>query len=176
MRARFLLSTGNNLEGKLSKILNDISEQMNQTSENGTDGQTDDKQVTNLFSIFSQHFLSPESMKTIPVKKKLADIEQIKKAEVLSEKERALYKEALRMKNRNRFSRKNINQYVIALLGDREKLPVTEIPVESKRDFIRIIYISIYAGNRANNYKIKRSGKRAKIGEYELPYFEILKS
>lgn len=168
MRARFLLSTGNNLEGKLSKILNDISEQMNEDA--------DAELMTNISSVFSQHYLSPESLKTIPVKKKLADIDEIKKTEVLSEKERALYKEALRMKNRNRFSRKNINQYVVTLLGDREKLPVTEIPVESTRDFIRIIYISIYAGNRANNYRVKRSDKRVKIGEYELPYFEILKS
>ena len=176
MRARFLLSTGNNLEGKLSQILKDISGQMNRETENAEAVETVDGQIDHLFSIFSQNFLSPESLKTIPVKKKLADIESLKKAEVLSEKERALYKEALRRKNRSRFSRKNINRYVVTLLGDRERMPVTEIPVMSKRDFIRIVYISIYAGNRANNYKVIRSERRVRIGEYELPYFEIVKS
>ncbi|MBR1743398.1 MAG: hypothetical protein IJ733_16310 [Lachnospiraceae bacterium] len=174
MRARFLLSTGNNLEGKLSKILNQISEEINRNSES-VHADLDETEENLFISMFPQNYISPESLKTIPVKKKNADIEQIRKTEVLSAKERELYKEALRNRNRNRFSRKNINQFVIGLLGEKEKMPVTDISVESKRDLIRIIYISLYAGNRANNYRIKRSKERVKIGEYELPYFEILK-
>lgn len=54
----------------------------------------------------------------------------------MTEEERQLYKEALRMKNRTRFSRKNINEYVVSLLGDKEKLSVEEVPVTSRRDLI----------------------------------------
>ena len=54
-------------------------------------------------------------------------------------------------------------------------MPVTEVPVESARDFIRIIYISIYAGNRSNNYTIKRSDRRVEIKGFSLPYFDIIK-
>ena len=176
MRARFLLSTGNNLEGKLSKILNQIADDINRNDESTVDIWEDGLELSaKLCSLFPQNFISPESFKTIPVRKKSADISQIEKTEVLSSEERELYKEALRQKNRNRFSRKNINQYVVTLLGDRERMPVTDVPVESRRDLIRIIYISIYAGNRANNYKVKRTEERVKIGEYELPYFEIIK-
>ena len=176
MRARFLLSTGNNLEGKLSKILNQIADDINRNDESTGDIWEDGLELSaKLCSLFPQNFISPESFKTIPVRKKSADISQIEKTEVLSSEERELYKEALRQKNRNRFSRKNINQYVVTLLGDRERMPVTDVPVESRRDLIRIIYISIYAGNRANNYKVKRTEERVKIGEYELPYFEIIK-
>ena len=91
----------------------------------------------------------------------------------MSEEERLLYKETLKVQNRRRFTRKNINDYVIQLLKEREKIPVTEIEIGSKRDIIRIIYISIYSGNKANNYRIKRSNRRVRIGEYEIPYFEI---
>ena len=79
------------------------------------------------------------------------------------------------MKNRTRFSRKNINEYVVALLGDKEKMSVEEVPITSRRDLIRIIYISIYSGNRSNNYEIKRSDKRVQISGYEFPYFDIIK-
>ena len=79
------------------------------------------------------------------------------------------------MKNRNRFSRKNINAFVMALLKDRKRMPVNEIPVESRRDLLRIIYISIYAGNRANNYTIKRTKERTEIAGFSLPYFEIIR-
>ena len=93
----------------------------------------------------------------------------------MTEEERLLYKEALRMKNRTRFSRKNINEYVVSLMKDKEKMSVEEIPVESKRDLIRIIYISIYAGNRSNNYEVVRTGKRVKRMGFEFPVFDIIK-
>lgn len=167
-RAEFLLATGNNLEGKISKILNRISEELDK-NELGIFELSEEVH----FSIYPQKYISPESLRTIPVKKNTADISQIKTAEIMSEEERQLYKEALKAQNRRRFTRKNINDYVIQLLKDREKIPVTEIEIESKRDIIRIIYISIYSGNKANNYKIKRSERRVRIGEYEIPYFEI---
>ncbi len=177
MRARFLLSTGNNLEGKLSKILNRLSEEINNENESVSDVWEDyfeDSAV--ITSVYSQNFMSPESIKTIPVRKNNADISKIEKTEIMSKEQRELYKEALRQKNRIRFSRKNINQFVMNLLKERDSIPVDEVPVNSRRDLIRIIYISIYSGNRSNNYKVKRSDKRVRIGEFELPYFEILKS
>ena len=177
MRARFLLSTGNNLEGKLSKILNRLSEEINNENESVSDVWEDyfeDSAV--MTSVYSQNFMSPESIKTIPVRKNNADISKIDKTEIMSKEQREFYKEALRQKNRIRFSRKNINQFVMNLLKERDSIPVDEVPVNSRRDLIRIIYISIYSGNRSNNYKVKRSDKRVRIGEFELPYFEILKS
>lgn len=166
MRARFLLATGNNLEGKLSKILDLYVQQLNGDEEGNYDG---------LFSLYPQNFISPESLQTIPVIKKIEAISEFSDGQGMSEADRLLYKEALRLKNRSRFSRKNINEYVTGILGAKDSVPVTEVPVESVRDLIRIIYISIYAGNRANNYTIRRSGKQVEMKGYSLPYFDILK-
>lgn len=166
MRARFLLATGNNLEGKLSRILDVYVRQLNE-------GDTLDMEA--LFSLYPQSYISPESLQTIPVTKKLGTISKFSDDAGMSEEERQLYKEALRMKNRSRFSRKNVNEYVVNLLNGRDALPVTEVPVASRRDLIRIIYISIYAGNRSNNYTIKRSGRQVEMQGYSLPYFDILK-
>lgn len=166
MRAKFLLATGNNLEGKLSKILNQYVEELNGGTPND---------LQSIFAIYPQNYLSPESLQTIPIAKKMGAVDKISEENRMSEEERQLYKEALRMKNRNRFSRKNINEYVTELLGERRQMPVNEIPVESRRDLIRIIYISIYAGNRANNYTVRRTGARIEIDGFSLPYFDIIK-
>lgn len=166
MRAKFLLATGNNLEGKLSKILNQYVEELNGKTPND---------LQSIFAIYPQNYLSPESLQTIPIAKKMGAVDKISVENRMSEEERQLYTEALRMKNRNRFSRKNINEYVTELLGERRQMPVNEIPVESRRDLIRIIYISIYAGNRANNYTVRRTGTRTNIAGFSLPYFDIIK-
>lgn len=168
MRARFLLATGSNLEGKLSRILDLYVKRIN-----GEERAEED--YRELFSLYPQNYLSPESLQTIPVTKKLGTINGFSQGPGMSEEERLLYKEALRARNRSRFSRKNINDYVAGLLGERDLLPVTEVPVECARDLIRIIYISIYAGNRSNNYTIQRSGERVEIKGYSLPYFDIVK-
>ena len=166
MRARFLLATGNNLEGKLSKIIELYVQQLNSGEEESFD---------ELFSLYPQNYISPESLQTIPVTKRMDTISGFSNQAQMSEADRLLHKEALRRKNRSRFSRRNINEYVVNLLGDRDKIPVTEVPVESARDLIRIIYISIYSGNRSNNYEISRSGKQVEMQGYSLPYFDIIK-
>lgn len=173
VRAKFLLSTGNNLEGKLSRILNHLAEEWNGAELQELSQEAEE--VQRIFSVYSQRYVSPESLKVMPVSKKDAKVDMLYRENGMSEEERQLRKEALRMKNRNRFSRKNVNEYVMNLLEGKEQLPVNEIPVESRRDLIRIIYISIYAGNRANNYTIKRSDKRVVLGGCELPYFDIVR-
>lgn len=166
MRARFLLATGNNLEGKLSRILDVYVRELNEENQ---------PYIETLFSLYPQSYISPESLQTIPVVRKLGAISGFSDHAGMSGEERLLYKEALRKKNRSRFSRKNINEYVVNLLKGREVLPVTEVPVACRRDLIRIIYISIYAGNHSNNYTIKRSGKQVEMQGYSLPYFDIVR-
>ena len=180
MRARFKLATGNNTEGKLLRILDRFADELNQ--ENARDdiqmdfsGEGRFSEAEELFAVFSQGYLSPESLRTIPVSKKDGSVDALSEGIAMSEEQRALYKEALRQKNRLRFSRKNINEYVLMLLDGRERISAEEITIESRRDLIRMIYISIYAGNRANNYELIRSEKRIKKLEFELPDFEIVR-
>ncbi len=180
MRARFKLATGNNTEGKLLRILDQLADEMNQEGI-GDDTQSESSKdggfsaVEELFAVFTQGYLSPESLRTIPVSKKDGNVDSLSDGIAMSEEQRALYKEALRQKNRMRFSRKNINEYVLTLLEGKERVSAEEIPIETRRDLIRMIYVSIYAGNRANNYELIRGEKRIKKLEFELPDFEIVR-
>lgn len=180
MRARFKLATGNNTEGKLLRILDQLADELNQ--ESARDDILSEPSVSGGFSaaeeliaIFSQGYLSPESLRTIPVSKKDGSVDSLSDGTSMSEEQRALYKEALRQKNRMRFSRKNINEYVLTLLEGRERISAEEISIETRRDLIRMIYVSIYAGNRANNYELIRSENRIKKLDFELPDFEIVR-
>ena len=170
MRARFKLATGNNTEGKLQRILDVLAGEVNEDGVDDTTGE-----LPEISSVFFQNYIAPESLRTIPVTKKHSIVDDMSGGMVMSKEERLLYKEALMMKNRTRFSRKNINEYVCSLLDGREKISVEDIPIESKKDLIRIIYISIYSGNRSNNYVVKRTDKRVKRMGYEFPLFEIVK-
>ena len=172
MRARFKLATGNNMEGKLAKVLDLLAEEINN---GGEKAEVVSDELISLCSIYTQGYISPESLRAIPVSRKNVVVDNLSEVQLMSDEQRLLYKEALKQKNRQRFSRKNINEYVSTLLEGRERMSVEEIAVESKRDLIRIIYISIYAGNRANNYELKRTDKRINKMGYEFPLFEIIK-
>ncbi len=174
MRARFLLSAGNNTEGKLSRILNSLAQELN-SSDAAEFSEATALEIRKLFSVYPQNYISPESLKTMPVLKKAGQVDDLGADMVMSEESRALYKEALKARNRNKFSRKNIDEYVVNLLGDRDEINVREIDVDSKRDVIRIVYISIYAGNRANRYAIRRLDGRIRKGDFEIPEFVICK-
>lgn len=175
VRAKFLLSTGNNMEGKILKILDDLTDEIN-ADKNQNIYEKADRGLLSIFKIYPQNFIDNESLRTIPVTRQLGVVDAIDEGSVLSEEERALFKAALKEKNRNRFSRKNINTYVEGLLRDQERLKASTLPIESKRDLIRLIYISIYGNNRSNCYRIERTNRRIKINEFEFPDFEIVKA
>ena len=69
MRARFKLATGNNMEGKLSRILDGLAEEIN-AGEAGDIQEEASEELRELCSVYTQGYLSPESLRTIPVTKK----------------------------------------------------------------------------------------------------------
>ncbi len=175
MRARFLLSTGSNMEGKILQILGNLTDELNRDENNNLFDEAEED-LLNIFHVYPQKFIDIESFKTIPVTKKQDVVNDISRDGIMSDKERQLYKEVLKEKNRTRFSRKNINQYVVEMLGERERMKASSLPLESRRDFIRMIYISIYGNNRANAYKVERSRNNICVKGYEFPDFDIIKA
>jgi hypothetical protein len=173
LRAKYYLSTGSNLEGKLLTILNHLSNQLNSQEESSIHELTD-LQLEEKIHIYPQLFVSPESLKTIPVNKRMSEISELAGV-VISEDERALYKEVMKEKNRRRFSRKNVNEYVTGLLEKNDRIKASTIPIHSRRDMLRVIYISVYGNNKANNYTIERTDHRIAVGGFTFPDFEIIK-
>ena len=176
MRARFQLATGNHTEGKLLRILGRLAEEYNETADE-KDELVDEapEEMAQLCNLYVQGYLSPESLRTIPVMRNTELVNRIGEETAVSVEERSLYKEALQMKNRIRFSKGNIHEYVTNLLEGKERISVQDIPVESKRDLIRIIYIRIYAGSLSHSYEIVRNGEKVERLGFTFPMFDIIK-
>ncbi len=171
-RAKFLLMSSNNMEGKISTVLQYLSEQYNRDEqENLLEDAGDD--VCMLFNIFPQGFISGESLKAIAISKKITDIDDIYDPVALTDEEREWRRMAIYEKNKDRFSKKNISQYVGALLENKEALLASDIPVNTKRDVIRIIFIALYGHNDRSDYRIVPTAARIEKNGFIFPDFKI---
>lgn len=153
-RAKFLLLNTNNIEGKISTILQFMAECYNQEEENNLSEDASDE-ICALFNIFPQGFLSGESLKSVAISRKITDVEEVFQSINMTEEEREMRRIAISEKNKNRFSKKNIERFVATLLADKECILASDIPVETKRDLIRIIFISLYGHLTKSEYIVK---------------------
>lgn len=171
-RARFLLLNSNNAEGKISKILQFLAEEYNKDEgENLTEDASED--ICRLFNMFPQGFLSGESLKTISITKKITDVEEIAENFEMSEEERELKRMIIREKNKNRFSRKNITGYVLELLEKQPVIKASEMEVSSRRDMIRVIFISLYGHAEKAEYIILPKDEMIEKEGFRFRDFEI---
>lgn len=152
-RARFLLLNTNNTEGKISTILQYMAEQLNRDEENHLEEDAPDE-ICALFNIFTQGFISDESIKSVPISRKITDVEDIFVPLTLSEEEKKALRLAAYEKNKNRFSKKNITTYVDELLKENNSVKASSIEVNSKRDMIRVIFISLYGQVSNSTYQV----------------------
>ena len=152
-RAKLAFLNSNNLEGKLSTLLRGLAAALENEAEYSIyDDVPDD--YCRIFNIFPQSFLSGESLKTVGISKRIDDVDEIFVPQAISEEELAERRAAFREKQANRFSRKNITAYVLTLLQNRTEITASEIELHTKRDLIRLIFISLYGRDRRSEYQI----------------------
>ena len=171
-RAKFLLLNTNNTEGKISTILQYMAECYNQEEQNYLlEDASDD--ICSLFNIFPQGFLSGESLKAVAISRKITDVEDIFEPLDLTDEERELRKLAISEKNKNRFSKKNVEEYVSTLLSTKDRISASDIPIETKRDLIRIIFISLYGHSAKSDYIVKTKEEIISSQGFKFRDFEI---
>lgn len=168
-RARFSLSAGNNVEGKINRILADFSKI--------DDCDLDSVLLLNdIFAAFPQRFISDESLRAVTQCKKLGNIAIIQKVNVVSEDVKQARIAAIKKKQQEQITPKKINQFVQKLLGDKDRIGVQSIPVESAKDFFRIIYIVVYGSHYQSCYKIERKNERILLANrYWVKLFDIVR-
>lgn len=171
-RARFLLLNTNNAEGKISTILQYMADQLNEDEVSHLEEDAPED-ICALFNIFSQGFISEESIKSMPVLKKITDVQDIFTPLSLSEEERKAIRLSAYEKNKNRFSKKNITAYVNGLLKDKEYIYASSIEIDSRRDMIRVIYISLYGQVSRAEYLVRPTERLIKKHGFTYNDFEI---
>lgn len=171
-RAKFLLTNTNNAEGKISKILAYLSEEFNNDETLNLYDEVDDS-LFEVFNIFPQGFIDSDSLYVVPISKKISLPQELSSAFGISVEERELRKLALQEKNKNRFSRKNINAYVEEQLKNKKVVLASTLPLDSKRDLIKIIFISLYGKDKKSIYKTTNTNEMISINDFRFRDFLI---
>ena len=150
-RAKFALLSSNDIEGKLSTVLRYLANLLENNPEFGIyDDVPED--VCRIFNMFPQNFISGESLYTVPISRKIVEVEEIFTPQAISEEETTQRRKALKQKTEQRFSRKNITAYVMERLKDRQSIQASELEMQSRHDMIRLIFISMYGKNKRSAY------------------------
>ena len=152
-RAKLALLSSNDIEGKLSTVLRYLANVLENEPEFGL---YDDipEDVCRIFNMFPQSFISGESLHTVPVSRKMGDVEEIFTPQAISEEETVQRRKALKKKTEQRFSRKNITAYVMDLLKDRQSIQASELEIHTRRDMIRLIFISMYGKSKRSEFVV----------------------
>ncbi len=171
-RAKFLLNNTNNAEGKISKILKYLAEEFNREEGiNLQDDVADD--LLEIFSIFPQSFIDSDSLYVVPISRKVSLPEVLSDNLGISAEERALRKFTMQERSRNRFSRKNINVYVEELLKDSDSILASTLPLVTKRDLIKLIFISLYGRDKKSMYSARLLDDAITTNEFRFRDFLI---
>lgn len=171
-RAKFLLLNTNNMEGKVSTVLQYLAEEFNKEEKTNLAEEVPDD-ICVLFNIFPQGFLSEESLKSEPISKRITDVEDIFTPELMSAKERELRRMAVYEKNKNRFSKKNIESFVAGITKGKNSIYAHELPMETRRDTIRTIFIALYGHDDKSTYKIEPKTDIIRVNGFVFRDFEI---
>ncbi len=152
-RAKFLLSTDKNIEGKINKILSIMTKELNQ----GASLFDDDTYLSSIFSILPIRFIDGESFYTMPQIRNNGQIQKISDDEFDIEKiEQARIQMAERLKNIITLDK--VNQYVDGLLKTESSTFASQLPLNDRKAFIKLIFISFY-GTKSKKYKIIKTDK-----------------
>lgn len=171
-RAKFLLTNTNNAEGKISKILAFLSEEFNSDETINLNDELDDSMLE-IFNIFPQGFFDGDSLYVVPISKKMSLPEVLSDELGISLEERELRKLVMQERSRNRFSRSNINTYIDEILKESKAVLASTLPLENKRDLIRMIFISLYGRDRKSIYRVEPVDEVIKVNDFKFCDFMI---
>lgn len=171
-RAKFLLTNTNNAEGKISKILAYLSDELNKDEDLNLYDEIDDS-LFEVFNIFPQGYIDSDSLYVVPISKRMSLPQELSTTLGISVAERELRKLVQQEKNRNRFSRRNINAYVEELLKDNNGILASTLPLEGKRDLIKIIFISLYGKDKNSIYKTTQCNELINVNDFRFCDFLI---
>jgi len=171
-RAKFLLTNTTNAEGKINRILAWLAAELNAETSVDLDDESSDE-VMAIFNIFPQHFLDNESLHVIPISRKMALPEVLGENLGLSEEERLIRKLALQEQNRSRFSHKNINKFVADQTQESRTILASSLPLQSRRDLIRLIFVNLYGHDRRSAYRVIPQDQMVTVNSFRFKDFLI---
>ncbi len=153
-RARFLLSSADDIRGQLKDIICTLNDAFNE------DGYTDYNTVyelaetDRLIRLFSWDYLDTDSLYA-PRQGKSEFIPQDIEIHIVSEAERRRRRAEFEERLKNVLSSNRIDQYVMDILGENDLIRASELPLDEGDTFIRMIYIRLYGTRKKMGYTVE---------------------
>ena len=152
-RARFLLSSSEDIRGQLKDILSFLNERV---QEKAMDYNViyELEEMDGLVKLFSWDYLDMDSLYA-PVEGKKEFVPQempviIPDEEVRNEKRKRMLEKLERI-----LTPEKISLYVKEQLGSKEKMLASELPLDREDTFIRMIYIRLYGQRKNMDYRLE---------------------
>ena len=161
-RARFLLSSSDDIRGQLKNIIGFIGEQAQELS---IDHNTvyEFEQLDRLIKLFTVSYIDMDSLYSPAAGRREFKPEPI--AEIaIDEAERNLKHRNMIEKLRNNINPDKINAYVVAQLGDRKAMKASELDISNIEGFIKLIYIRLYSLRKNMCYELESGEMTEKSG------------
>ena len=166
-KLRFQLQQGRGVEQQLVILLRGLARQARQKGEQ----EEASGEVARVIRLFRQQVADEQSIK-IPSREKKVHAPQLLQLVELERELRDNKLERFRQRVREEITLDEINRYVETLLYERENLPLSEIPLQTRENWVRLIYILLYSRSRRAGFALagERGGTvRLKKGTIELP-------
>ncbi len=152
-RVQFLMMNSSDTEGMINRLLAQLSEE-SMLDSNLLQDEVNDA-VSRIFPLYPHQFLDGGSLYSAPFGKRNNIPEKIAALSGLSDVEKKKRRLAMQQRLQRQFTRKNINAFVLEHLKDQKSLLASSLPLESKRDLIRLIFVRVYSKNLQVGYRIR---------------------
>lgn len=170
-RARFLLTSSEDVTGQVKTILQHISKNISKEDVK-LNSYYFVEYVDGIFKIFNQGFIDEASLYAPIEGRKEFKPNEIEIRKINKEKRKEKL-ERITKKLENSMTSTNINGYVQNLLGEKEVIFASNIKIESIEDVIKIIYIRLYGQRKKMNYKVVKKDTMMIRNGFEFKDFEI---
>lgn len=171
-RARFLLSSSDDIRGQLKDIISFMCEE---TANIGIDHNTvyELEQLDGLIKLFTVGYLDIDSLYSPITGRRVFVPEPMEEIEI-DEEERNVRHLRMLEKLRSNMTPDKIDAYVLKLLGDRLELRASQLELESIESFIKLIYIRLYSIRKNMSYETELLGQdMAAVNGYRFRDFCI---
>lgn len=152
-RARFLLTSSEDLRGQLKDILSWINERVQEeTGDYRAVYEWDE--IDRLVRVFSWEYLDIDSLYS-PVEGKKEFVPEEWKQTKADPALRAKKRQQMQEKLSRILTPEKINAYVLEQLGNRQQMRASELPLPEGDTFIRLIYIRLYGQRKRMKYRVE---------------------
>ena len=171
-RARFLLSSSEDIRGQLKEILTFMNERIQEQNIDYS-AVYELEESDRLIKIFYWDYLDMDSLYA-PVEGKKEFVPQDAQLIIPDEEARQKKRRQMRLKLERALSPEQITPYVKEQLGDRNRMLASELPLSEGDTFIKMIYIRLYGQRKRVGYRLEMRDTVEKDG-FRFRDFVIVK-